>query len=351
MGKKTIVFIVISISVALLMAYSVMRWRGERYGKADLSEIEALNKNLTKVKVKLFGWVTLSSSSIEAFYAHHDKFTWVSPTWYYITGGGYLIDRGVSRDFIEKCRSWGVKLIPLVANWEFDRDTIHRILTNPEVRKKAVDSIVEEVLRQGYDGINIDFENIPYSDRGYLTEFMRLLYEKLHSHGKIVTQAVGLSYVYDHKALAEYNDYLIVMAYGYHYSGSGPGPIAPLYWLEDVIRNMLKYVPREKLIIGVPLYGYDWPKGGRGSAVTYYDAISLAGAYGAKVRFDNASGEAYFRYSSGGLEHEVWFQVAKSFEVRAKLIKAFGLDKIAVWRVGQEDPLIWDIIIRPENKK
>ena len=332
------------ITVMLLHLY----WKSRP--KADLSEIEKANNMTEPIKIKVFGWVVHSSStSVNNFYKYHDKFVWVSPTWYYVDGNGGLIDRGVKSDFIKNCREWGIKLIPLVANYEFSREIIHRILTIPEVREKAIENIVKEVLEKEYDGINIDFENIPSEDRDHLTEFMRLLYEKMHAHGKLVTQAVGAGYVYDHENLAKYNDLIIIMAYGYHWSGSAPGPIAPLYWLNDLIDNLLRKVPKEKLVLGVPLYGFDWPPQGRASAVTYEDAIWIANHYGVKVTFDWKSGEATFKYKAVDGVHEVWFQIAKSIELRIKLAKEKGLDKIAVWRVGQEDPKTWSVIIRPEG--
>ncbi|RLE79996.1 MAG: hypothetical protein DRJ51_06680 [Thermoprotei archaeon] len=326
-------------------------------GTADFSEIERANSKLEKFKVYFLGWVVhYSPTSTSTYYKHHDKFTWVSPTWYEVDWNGNVIEVHYNEEFVRKSREWGVKILPLVANRAFDRETVHRILSTPDLRRKVVKQLIEIVLKREYDGINIDFENIPPEDRAYLTEFMREFYETFKQYGKIVSIDVaaktsetctGWSGAYDYGGLAKYCDLFIIMIYDYHYSGGSPGPISPLEWFERVLDYALSKVPREKIVAGIPFYGYDWPVGGRGKGVTYSQAIRLAELYGAKVRFDWESGEATFSYVVSGVRHEVWFNIAKSTELRIKLALRKGVNKIAAWRVGQEDPLTWTVIARP----
>ena len=252
----------------------------------------------------------------------------------------------------------GVKVIPLIANKGFNRDIVHRILSNSANRERAVEQILDLVVSRSYDGINIDFENIPPEDRTNLTLFMKLLYEKLHPLGKIVTIDVpaktqptysGWSGAYDYSALAKYCDLVIIMIYDYHWSGGKPGPISPLDWFSKVLDYAISVMPIEKIVTGIPFYGYDWPEGKRGRGVSYESAISTAKEANSMVHFDEVTGEAYFTYVLKGETHYVWFQIAKSTELRIKEALSKGISRIAAWRIGLEDPLTWDVINKPKD--
>ena len=316
-------------------------------------------KDLKSFEVEFLGWVVdYDPNSIAVFYDKHDRFTWVSPVWYYIDENFSLIERTYVEELVYKCREWGVKVLPLIANKGFKRDLIHKILSDPDIRDKVIDDIVKLVIKRGYDGVNIDFENIPPEDRDNLTEFMRLLYLKLKEYDKIVSIDVvaktsetysGWSGAYDYSALANYTDLFIIMIYDYHYSGSQPGPISPINWFRKVLEYALSIVPKEKIVAGIPFYGYDWPIGGRGKGVSFNQSISLAEKYGAKIVFDLNSGEATFKYRLNSEEHEVWFQTAKSTELRISIAVEMGIYKFAAWRIGHEDPRTWDVIKRKSN--
>ena len=353
--------VIVAIILALLFIIAILALiileKEKKREKADFTEIIKANSRLEKLKVYFMGWVVeYDSKSKDNFYRYHDKFTWVSPTWYVFGENLKLIEKVYDEEFVSNCRKWCVKILPLIANKDFSRGIVHKILSDPEVREKAVNQIVEMVLSRGYDGVNIDFENIPPEDRENLTLFMKLLHEKLHPLGKLVTIDVpaktqptysGWSGAYDYKALANYSDLVIIMIYDYHWAGGSPGPISPLDWFNDVLDYALQTIPREKIVAGIPFYGYDWPEGGRGRGVTYAMAIRIANESKAYVHFDSEKGEAYFTYYKDNIKHYVWFQIAKSTELRVKAALSKGIDKVAAWRIGQEDPLTWNVIDKP----
>jgi len=351
------IVIVLSAIIILVIFYTTRREKPRE--KADFTEIIKANSNLQKLEVYFLGWIVeYDSRSKESFYNHHSKFTWVSPTWYIFDEKIVLVEKFYDEDFVEKCRKWGVKIIPLVANKNFDREIVHKILSDPSARKSAVNQVVKLVVERNYDGINIDLENIPPEDRDNLTLFMKLLYEKLHPLGKLVTIDVpaktqptysGWSGAYDYRALSNYSDLFIIMIYDYHWAGGEPGPVSPLDWFSEVLDYALQTVPIEKIVAGIPFYGYDWPEGGRARGLSYSKAIELANETKACVKFNKDVGEACFTYYSGVKKHYVWFQIAKSTELRIKIALNKGIKKIAAWRIGLEDPKTWQVIEKPEE--
>ncbi|HHY47165.1 MAG TPA: glycosyl hydrolase family 18, partial [Firmicutes bacterium] len=107
-------------------------------------------------------------------------------------------------------------------------------------------------------------------------------------------------------------------------------------------------MPRSKIYLGIPAYGYDWPLywGEDVRAVSYRQAVSTASRSGVKPLWDAGSASCYFRYSSARGLHEVWFENGTSLAQKARLARERGLGGIVVWRLGYEEPEFWEIIKR-----
>lgn len=344
-------FLVLLVIIFIFIAFSmflIMRKREKNAISSNLTEYFSTIK-LKSFKVKFLGWlIENDEESVNSFRNNAKSITWISPTSSYITKGGNLIKK-ISNSTIQLTKENGISVVPLIANEDFSREIVHEILLNKTTREKVVSSIVEFIVGGNYDGVNIDFENVDPLDRDNLTKFIKILSEEMHKNGKFTSIDVpaktydtkeGWSGAYDYKALGEVCDYLILMVYDYHWSGGEPGPVSPLYWLDEVLKYTTSVVQKEKIVIGIPFYGYDW-YGGKGSGITFSSAINLAISIGAKVYFDDKSGEYYF-ITQG---HEVWFQGAKSTELRLDIIvNKYNITKIAAWRLGAEDPRTWAII-------
>ncbi len=311
--------------------------------------------NLSEYRVRFLGWVVdYDPFSVTDFSNHSGAFTWVSPTGLYVDEEYKL--GGAPADVTSTARNESVMILPLIANKNFDRSIVHGILSDTGVRDSVVDQIDRFVKAGGYDGVNIDFEDVPEGDRDLLTRFMQLLTERLRPEGELVTidvpaktsdTTIGWAGPYDYQALGQTCDLVILMVYDYHWSGGTPGAVSPLDWFEDVLRYSSSVIPASRLVVGIPFYGYDWPSGGTASGVSFQQALGTAEQVGKPVRFSNASGEYTFSYSKGGVDHEVWFQGAKSTELRLQVMQRYGLDQVAAWCIGQEDPRTWEVIVRP----
>lgn len=299
-------------------------------------------------------YVPYDAKSLESLSAHLGDLDYVSPFWFQIDGQGNLSRMYAGKDdqdAVERLiKGAGVKIVPTVKNEPRGQD-LHAVLAEGAARSRAVGTIVDLVVARGYDGIHIDFEDIAADDRPNLTAFMADLYEALHQKDKLVTQAVaakteekttGWAGAYDYAALAQYNDLIVLMAYGY--GTAKPGSTAPISWVEGSVEYAVSQIPREKLILGVPFYGYHWNNttGQLVGSLRFSESIALAQSHNAAIAYDQAAQGSHFTYWEGGQQHEVWFEDRRSLDARLDFVAKYGLGGAAGWRLGHEDPQVWE---------
>ena len=252
-----------------------------------------------------------------------------------------------------------LRLVPLINNFDsktltWDRDLLAQTLRRPKSREKLIGKLLEFVRSNEFDGISIDFENIAPSSQPHLVMFMRELYSVFHPLGLEVSQSVppdDLSF--DLRALSEANDYLIVMAYDEFASGSNPGPVASRSWFDEHVQRLLRDLPPDKLVIGVGSYGYDWQAGKRGATtLSFQQVLKLAERYRTQIDLDPQTLNPGFSYTDDkGQAHRVWYldaatafnQLRSVQNMVAKSGAKIHPRGFALWRLGTEDPLIWDV--------
>jgi spore germination protein len=234
----------------------------------------------------------------------------------------------------------------------FNSSLAHRLLTNPQARSRLVANILRTLRDWRMTGVHIDFEMVQPQDRQALTDFMRELYGTLHAAGFEITMAVpsktreslsdSWAGAFDYGALSRYVDQMMLMTYDEHWSGGPAGPVASVGWVEKVVAYALSAgVPPEKLVLGIPAYGYDWPRRGTGRAVSYETATQIARDNGQSIQWDSTAKVPYFRYGDG---RQVWFENRQSLSHKLALVSKYNLGGIALWRLGQEDPGYWHVI-------
>lgn len=243
----------------------------------------------------------------------------------------------------------------------FDRDAVHALLADPAARARAVENI-HRLVRGRYRGVNLDLENLYPSDREAYTAFVRQVADRLRPEGYLVTLAVpaktaddrrdGWSGAYDYDALGRIADYLVIMSYDEHWPGGPAGPIASIGWVERVARYAAAHIPPEKILLGVPAYGYDWPaSGGAAQGLSAPGAVRRAASVGARIRWDGAAQVPYFTYwDARGARHTVYFENASSLAAKVDVVSRLRLAGIALWRLGHEDPAAWEGVIRGKLK-
>ncbi len=289
----------------------------------------------------------------ESFFANADIIDDISPFWYSTDAGGRLY--GTRDDeLVRIAHEHNVRIIPSVHNVTANPGVVVGVLRNPTVRARHVQNIVDEVLARGYDGIDIDYESLDASLREPYSAFIRDLSAGLRQHGKLLTVAVhakdsdygGLGGFQDWAEIGQYVDQLRIMTYDYHWRGSGPGPVAPAYWIDAVAEYARSVVDPSKVFIGVHFYGYDWPPGGNATPRPWSVIEDIINEQGATVNFmeRNSSGpveESYFSYRSAQGTRQVWFMTETGLASKVQTVQELDLAGIAIWQLGYEKPAYW----------
>lgn len=286
-------------------------------------------------------------------------FTYLSPFSYQVREDGSftpLQDELV----LEAARLTNTSPLFVLTNFRdgFNSELAASILRNPDVQEKLIDNILNEMKAKGYEGLNIDFEYIYPQDRENYNAFLRRVVEKLHPNYSVSTalapkisreQRGTLYEAHDYKAHGEIVDFVILMTYEWGWAGGSPLAIAPINKVKEVLDYAVTEIPRNKIMMGVPLYGRDWKipfiQGTFARQVSPLEAVQLGARYGAEIFYNETYQSPYFRYTDQqGQAHEVWFEDARSVQVKYDTVKAYGIRGISYWVLGNTFPQNWGVL-------
>jgi spore germination protein len=281
------------------------------------------------------------------------RLTEVSPVLYTADTTGTVLSTTAPGPLLSKARALHLAIIPAIQNYHrgfWDGALIAAIVHDRSRRSRHVHQVVSLVLRNGWNGIDVDYENLRPADAANYLELLRQLSAELHRAGKLLTVAVPAktsdrgddptAQAYDYRAVGKVADEVRVMAYDHAWETSAPGPIAPVTWVAQVLDYARHTVAPAKLMLGIAAYGYDWV-GHRGVPLSADAATGLAARYHADMRWDTSSESEWFRYTAAGREHTVWFENAAAMIQKTRLARSAGIRGIVVWELGVEDPTFW----------
>ena len=353
--RKTILFLALPALLTAAIGYLIGT---SPAALVQASAVQAATPTPQASGVRWAFYVTYSDNSWTSLQGGVKNLTHVSPWLYYLNKDGQVTGKDEAR-VSSLLRSSKVKNLPMVKNGGAEYNDFTAVMTDTVRQLAVVDQLEAIVVNNGYDGITIDFEGLNATDRGLLSSFMKLLYDRLNSKGKLVAIAVaaksrdtttGWSGPYDYPVLAEYTDYMLVMAYDFSWANSDPGPIAPIGKLRETATYALSKVPARKLIWGIGVYGYDWAlkaeggADGKAESRTFLEASTLANSPGAQSGYDEESHAPWARYLRDGKPREIWYEDRRSFEAKLDLVEDKKMAGFGIWRLGQEDPQIWSVI-------
>ena len=223
------------------------------------------------------------------------------------------------------------------------------------------------VILYNLDGVNIDIENVTSLQREDYVDFARLLRAYL-PEGKTLAVSVaanpwgldtGWQGSYDYAGLAEYCDYLMIMAYDEHYYGGPAGPIASMSFIDKSLKYAVSVVPAEKIVLGLPFYGRIWSENGghpNGYGVSNTKISQLIKDYGGTVYIDPVSqstcavitvGQADAKPVIGGQAlaagtYTIWYENEASVKKKLELVNEYGIKGTGSWSLGQESESTWN---------
>ncbi len=239
-------------------------------------------------------------------------------------------------------------LTPFDSSGRFNNNLITSVIQNEAYKQNLIYQLLETLQTKNFTGIDIDFEYIKSSDRDAFTAFVTELTETVRPYGYTVSVALapktsadqkGLLYEgKDYAALGAAADSVLLMTYEWGYKQGPNMAVAPLNKVRQVVEYAVTEIPPEKIRLGIPNYGYDWPlpyKRDATIAVTIgnVEAVQIAVQNGAAIQFDETAQSPYFQYMREGVEHEVWFEDVRSISAKCGLIKEYGLSGAGWWQI------------------
>jgi spore germination protein len=295
--------------------------------------------------------------AVADFKQHADTYDIISMFWYRLDPDGGIVKYRYAKEdpsLLAFARARGVKTLALIANLpengDWDPDRVEAAIGSPEARAAHIAAIRALAEEKGFDGINVDYEFLRDSQTEDFSAFIRDLAAGLHADGRILAVAIHAQYAggptrgQDLRAL-QAADILAFMTYDEHWETSGPGPVASLPWVREVLTYALSLgLDPKKIYMGLPLYGYDWPQGGTAEGREYEDVVRIANLDGSEVRFDAFAASPVVTYRDGGEQRELWFENVESFTAKYRLADEYDLGGVHLWRLGREDMRIYEVL-------
>lgn len=279
---------------------------------------------------------------------------------YGFTTEGELLPPSLPVDWMIAAASrYGVQpvlvLTPLGSDGRFNNNLIHEVVRSERASGALIQNLLQEMEENGYQGVDVDFEYILPEDRDFITTFVEKLTEASNEQGKTVSVALapktsagqkGLLYEgKDYAGLGEAADQVLLMTYEWGYTYGPPMAVAPLNKVRQVVEYALTEIPSEKILLGIPNYGYDWTLpyvSGESKAVTigHVQAVQIAIEQNVPVQFDETARSPWFTYEDERI-HEVWFEDVRSLQDKYALVSEYDLKGIGVWQIMRLFRAMW----------
>lgn len=334
-------------------------------GKADADSPDGNNKATdNKQTIDSIGFLEPAGTPKDSGIVNRvsDDLTYVAFFSYRAKSDGSLIplkDK-TALNTVQQSKVRPMLVITNFANGTFSPDVGHAILTNRKVENNLIQNVVRVMKTKKYTALNVDFEHLKPEDRDRYTRFMKRLIPKVHAAGfpvstslapKTSSKQTGSWYTaHDYGAHGQIADFVILMTYEWGWTGGPPMAVAPINQVKKVLDYAVTAIPHDKIIMGMPLYGYDWTlpykKGGPpAKRLGFQQAAALAKKQGATVHYDQTSQAPNFRYTDDrGQKHVVWFENQKSLQAKFNLVKKYDLRGVSYWELGQPSPKNWALL-------
>lgn len=292
------------------------------------------------------------------------------PGWSRMKSNNYLLLRDVAK---RNGIRWGVTIVNLSA------DSIAKNINNAARRKTIVNNTIALMKSQGFQDLNIDLEyagspdeELKKSYTAFVVEISQAVRHEIQGSRISIdffSDVYKRSRIYDLPEISKHVDQVIIMGYDFHrLSSIKAGPVAPMFGKTDyeydiasTVEGYLKLVPAQKIVLGVPFYGYEWPTESneknsftiyspRGPEISsYHRSVETAAKNKVSINFDDLSKSVWFAYFDEVYQtwRQVWFENERSLGIKFDLVNAQNLNGIAIFALGYDGsdakPL-WDEI-------
>ena len=276
----------------------------------------------------------------------------LSPTWFRLADNKGGIENIASYDYVNKCHDMGLQVWALVNNFDNKEVSSSVVLSSASARDNLINNLIGAAVAYDIDGINVDFEYLQETDGDGFLEFIRELSIKCKNNDLVLSidNYVPSSFhaFYDYAEQGKYADYVVIMAYDEHYSGSDdPGSVSSIGFVETAVSDMLTYVPADQIVLGLPFYYRLWMTNETGltSSVVHMDETDeLLEKYGAVTNWLDDVGQSFAEFDKDGVHYQAWIEDTRSMELKLSVMKDNNLAGAAFWKLGLEPDSAWEVI-------
>ncbi|MCM1040373.1 MAG: glycosyl hydrolase family 18 protein [Ruminococcus sp.] len=283
----------------------------------------------------------------------------VSPTWFVLSDDMGNFTSLASKEYVETAHGMGLEVWGLISNIS-DSITVdmYELLSKTSTRTYLIEQLVATALEYGLDGINIDFEDLGNDTGEPFIEFIRELSIPCRANGIVLSVdnyvPMGYNNHYHREEQGLVADYVIIMGYDEHHGNSEEaGSVASINYVENGIARTVEEVPAEKVINAIPFYTRIWETNGTtitSQVVGMQMAREYLGNHGIEKQWDEETCQNYGEYQSGNSYFQVWLEDADSIKVKLNVMDQYQIGGVAEWRLGLEEPMVWEVIAEYMNR-
>lgn len=275
----------------------------------------------------------------------------ISPTWFSVKDNKGNISSLADETYVQRAHNAGVEVWGLCNDFSKEID-IAVVLSNTASRERLENKLLSMAIEYNLDGLNIDFENIKEESGEDFIQFVREIAVKCSNNGIVlsINDYVPVSYreYYNYEEQGEVADYVVIMAYDEHYSGSEEaGSVSSIGFVNDAVSKITGMVSEERVIMALPFYTRLWKLSNEGLTSAAYSmsgAQSILDDRGVKPSWDTATGQYYAEYQEGGATFQIWLEEEKSIEEKLKAVTQSGVHNVSFWRLGFEKTEVWNTV-------
>ena len=319
-----------------------------------------------------------ANSTVLQRIAESKGLTTIAPTWFHVSDTDGNLDSIASADYVNYAHQSNIEVWAAVRDFDggiSSYEESYEVLSYTSKRENLINQLISEALRVGIDGINVDFEKISEECGEHYIQFIRELSVRCRQNGIVLSVdnyvPKGYNMQYDRKEQGIVADYVVIMGYDEHFSGSPEaGSVSSYNFVKEGIEETLKEVPAEKIISGIPFFTRLWEetpktdeelKEQEGTDQAEYtmnvtsQALDMASAQakvaeaGAEITWDEETQQNYATWTVENTTYEIWLEDEQSIEPKLKLMKDNKLAGTAAWALGQESSEVWNLILKYVN--
>ena len=279
----------------------------------------------------------------------------IAPTWFMLTDNEGDYTSLADQNYVTQAHAMGLQVWAVLDNFNQGDNVQSEILfASSSARKRLIATLMKDVAAYGIDGINLDIEGIKSSAGPHYVQFIRELSVDCRKQGIVLSidsyVPSAYSAFYNWAEQGRVADYVVMMGYDEHYAGGEAGSVASLGYERQGIEDLLKQVPKEKIISAIPFYTRIWKadtEGTSSQSVGITSAKEWVESNQVPLYWQEELGQYYGELEKDGATYSIWMEDERSLELKMQLIRDNNLAGVACWRLGFEPQDIWDVVKLP----